>query len=287
MENLYKVLNCHETVSVQELKKSYQELALKFHPDKSPGQSSAGKFIKIKQAWNILGDSRLRKQYDVKWKERCLAQTYPIQDTVDFEEFDKVESNEPGDSEIIPCENEDERSDIEGIENEHFSGSMPKVGSGSSEHLTENVRDNLNSMIDNECSIDKMRNENLAGSNMKKIVEGDNSAGFASSDFEEMITVDNHAVCAASNIDKFTNSDSKIDASVDSSAKVVIEGSEGVAGRHPLHGDDEMMYAYSCRCGGSYVLTDVDVKLKFDIVCCDTCSLSVQVIYNDTDDDET
>lgn len=270
MENLYKVLNCHETVSVQELKKSYQELALKFHPDKSPGQSSASKFIKINQAWTILGDSRLREQFDVKWKERCLAQTYPIQDIVDFEEFDRVESYERGDSEI-PCEHEGEGCDLEAIQNEQISASMPKVGSGSSVILTDNERENCNSMIDDAYSIDKRRNENCAGSHMKELAKGCNHAVLAASDIEELTMGGNH--------------DSEIDdkPAMDSSVKGDGEDSDDVAGRPPLHGDDEIMYAYSCRCGGSYTLTDFDVKLKFDIVCCDTCSLSVQVIYNDPD----
>jgi diphthamide biosynthesis protein 4 len=48
--------------------------------------------------------------------------------------------------------------------------------------------------------------------------------------------------------------------------------------------EEERLYFHQCRCGGDFILTEVDAKLLFDIVCCDLCSLTVKVVYAaDTD----
>ena len=46
--------------------------------------------------------------------------------------------------------------------------------------------------------------------------------------------------------------------------------------------DQEELYTFPCRCGSDFVLSESDVKLCFDIVCCETCSLTIKVIYSDT-----
>lgn len=144
MENLYSILGCEESATCEEIKKCYQKLALKTHPDKVASQSreklsdANDEFAKISFAWKILGDENLRNQYDIKWKQRCISQDWPIQDDIEIEEFEI-------------CDTPD-------------------------------------------C--------------------------------------------------------------------------------------DEHVYTYPCRCGGLYALSETDVKIKFDIVCCDTCSLSVRILYN-------
>ena len=149
MEDLYGILNCTEKASVTELRKSYLELSKIYHPDKceqskcsntnyketEPNLSTASsKFVQINRAWKILSDTNLRSQYDIRWKQRCLAQDWPIHDTVSIDDFDV-------------CPNED-------------------------------------------------------------------------------------------------------------------------------------FYTLECKCGGSYFLSESDTKFSFDIVCCDTCSLSIRVIYD-------
>lgn len=144
MENLYSILGCKESATCEEIKKCYQKLALKTHPDKVASQSKEklsdanDEFAKISFAWKILGDENLRNQYDIKWKQRCISQDWPIQDDIEIEEFEI-------------CDTPD-------------------------------------------C--------------------------------------------------------------------------------------DEHVYTYPCRCGGLYALSETDAKIKFDIVCCDTCSLSVRILYN-------
>ncbi|CAG5136643.1 unnamed protein product [Candidula unifasciata] len=43
--------------------------------------------------------------------------------------------------------------------------------------------------------------------------------------------------------------------------------------------DEEKVYLFPCRCGGYYVLSELDSQLHFDIVCCETCSLTIKVLY--------
>ena len=59
----YQTLHCDRTASDEVLKKSYQQLALSYHPDKG-GCGNEEKFHKIQKAWSILRDSQTRKQYD-------------------------------------------------------------------------------------------------------------------------------------------------------------------------------------------------------------------------------
>ena len=147
MENLYKILHCHENATQEELKSKYQELILKYHPDKSGRHNDTTEiFVKINKAWNILGDPKVREQFDLRWNERCLANSWPIQEIVDITEFTALVSD--------------------------------------TERQTE----------------------------------------------DDM------------NLEK---------------------------------------YSYNCRCGGQFLLSSSDIELKFDIVCCDSCSLAIQVIYED------
>ena len=44
--------------------------------------------------------------------------------------------------------------------------------------------------------------------------------------------------------------------------------------------DEDNVYCYPCRCGSDYVLTESDIKLLFDFVCCESCSLTIKVIYS-------
>lgn len=91
MENLYDILECDPSVSQEEVKRCYVNLVLKFHPDKSRSEDSAA-FIKLKRAWDVLGNPVLRREYDARWKERCLVQDLPVQEEVECSEFELIES---------------------------------------------------------------------------------------------------------------------------------------------------------------------------------------------------
>lgn len=70
MENLpnyYNVLEVQKTSEQDEIKKSYKNLALKWHPDKNPSnrEEAEKKFKEISEAYQIIGDPEKRREYDI------------------------------------------------------------------------------------------------------------------------------------------------------------------------------------------------------------------------------
>lgn len=141
MEDLYHILQSDPKSTREQLKQNFKQLALQHHPDKN--QCTDGSFfVKLNNAWEILGNEEMRHEYDVRWRERCTVQDLPIQEEVEFSEF-------------------------------------------------------------------------------------------------------------------------------------YAEDCEG-----------EEVYKYQCRCGGDFTVTETDAKLRFDIICCETCSLTIKVLYCDLSYDE-
>ena len=65
MPNYYEILDVSPTASQDEIKKSFRNLALKYHPDKNGNsEESRQKFIKIVEAYEILSNDQARKNYD-------------------------------------------------------------------------------------------------------------------------------------------------------------------------------------------------------------------------------
>jgi curved DNA-binding protein len=65
-DDYYKVLGVDRGASVDDIKKAYRKLALKYHPDRNPSDKkrSEEKFKEISEAYAVLTDPEKRKQYD-------------------------------------------------------------------------------------------------------------------------------------------------------------------------------------------------------------------------------
>ena len=64
-KDYYEVLEISKNASQDEIKKSYRQQAIKFHPDKNPGDSAAEeKFKEAAEAYEVLSDSEKRNKYD-------------------------------------------------------------------------------------------------------------------------------------------------------------------------------------------------------------------------------
>ena len=64
-KDYYKALGVPKTATAAEIKKSYRELARKWHPDANKGSTQAeDRFKEITEAYNVLSDEKQRKEYD-------------------------------------------------------------------------------------------------------------------------------------------------------------------------------------------------------------------------------
>jgi len=65
MSDYYNVLGISKEASQDEIKKAYRKQALKYHPDKNPGDKEAEEnFKKISEAYEVLSDDQKRSIYD-------------------------------------------------------------------------------------------------------------------------------------------------------------------------------------------------------------------------------
>ncbi|GAB6261594.1 molecular chaperone DnaJ [Photobacterium sp. CCB-ST2H9] len=63
--DFYEVLGVGRDASERDIKKAYKRLAMKFHPDRNPGdESAADKFKEVKTAYEILTDPQKKAAYD-------------------------------------------------------------------------------------------------------------------------------------------------------------------------------------------------------------------------------
>lgn len=63
--DFYEILGVDKSASPEEIKKAYRKVAIKFHPDKNPGDSEAEeKFKEAAEAYEILSNPEKKQRYD-------------------------------------------------------------------------------------------------------------------------------------------------------------------------------------------------------------------------------
>jgi len=86
-EDYYKTLGIDKNASSDALKKAYRKLALKYHPDKNPGNKGAEEnFKKISEAYAVLGDPEKREQYNSFGSQEAFSRSFSQEDI--FRGFD-------------------------------------------------------------------------------------------------------------------------------------------------------------------------------------------------------
>jgi molecular chaperone DnaJ len=91
----YEVLGVERNAAPDDIKKAYRKLALKYHPDKNPGDATCeGKFKAVAEAFDVLSDPDKRRLYDQYGHEGMRARGYagPNFSTVEdiFAQFSEV-----------------------------------------------------------------------------------------------------------------------------------------------------------------------------------------------------
>jgi len=76
-KDYYKILGVSHSASEEDIKRAYRKLALKYHPDRNPGDKKAEEtFKEINEAYQVLSDPEKRRRYEqlgdsyMRWQQR-------------------------------------------------------------------------------------------------------------------------------------------------------------------------------------------------------------------------
>lgn len=91
----YEVLRVAPDATLEEIRRSYQSLALRFHPDKVGSRDQPKNdendenncFIRIDEAWKVLRDDETRRMYDAELMQRACREKYFVNEVLSRSEF--------------------------------------------------------------------------------------------------------------------------------------------------------------------------------------------------------
>jgi curved DNA-binding protein len=91
-KDYYAILGVNKNATGDEIKKTFRKLAVKYHPDRNPGDKKAEeRFKEISEAYEVLSDPEKRQKYDQfgqYWQHAGEAGWSPSGTGVDFGGFD-------------------------------------------------------------------------------------------------------------------------------------------------------------------------------------------------------
>jgi molecular chaperone DnaJ len=66
VKDYYQILGVGGDASPEDIKKAFRQLALRYHPDRNPGNTREAeeRFKEINEAYEVLGNEQKRRQYD-------------------------------------------------------------------------------------------------------------------------------------------------------------------------------------------------------------------------------
>ncbi len=64
-KTLYDILKIDKDASIEEIKKAYRFLALRYHPDRNTDESSQKMFVEVTNAYDVLSDHEKKWEYDM------------------------------------------------------------------------------------------------------------------------------------------------------------------------------------------------------------------------------
>jgi len=77
IRDYYRTLGLTLEASEQEIKKTYRNLAMHYHPDRNGGSSESEERLKeINEAYQILGDEKKRRRYDLQYRQNSESQIF-------------------------------------------------------------------------------------------------------------------------------------------------------------------------------------------------------------------
>jgi DnaJ-class molecular chaperone len=96
----YDILQIKQDASNDEIKRSFRNLALKYHPDKNKSADSKEKFLRIVEAYEVLSDESSRKKYDLLFQSERNGENVsnytinwtPSADYTKFYSYDEIKN---------------------------------------------------------------------------------------------------------------------------------------------------------------------------------------------------